>query len=206
MANRHKTPPFICSLQICSSFCRYLFRCYLCLRYTKETTAHAIRYFLQAFAILGIPQETKSDTGPSYLSHKIEQFFNQWRVIPTTGIAHSPTGQSIVERAHGSLKSLLDKHKGRAEILSNTERLSKALYAFYFLNHSFMEPNPPIIRHFSNTTQPQLKERPAVLVKDPETNQILGPFQFITWGKGYSCVSTDKGPCCIPAKTIQPYL
>lgn len=61
-------------------------------------------HFLQAFAILGIPQEIKMDNGSAYTSHKIKQFFNQWGINHTTSIPHSPVGQSIFERAHGSHK------------------------------------------------------------------------------------------------------
>lgn len=54
--------------------------------------------------------------------------------------------------------------------------------------------------------QARLKERPPVLIKDLESSQILGPFPLITWGRGYACVSTDKGPRWIPVKNIKPYL
>ncbi|NWS29208.1 POK6 protein, partial [Polioptila caerulea] len=62
----------------------------------------AIKHLLQAFATFGIPQEIKTHYGPAYISHKLQQFFNMWGIKHTTGILHSPTGQSVVERAHGS--------------------------------------------------------------------------------------------------------
>ncbi|NXY38947.1 POK25 protein, partial [Pomatorhinus ruficollis] len=34
--------------------------------HTGETAQHACRHFLQAFASLGVPQEVKTDNGPTY--------------------------------------------------------------------------------------------------------------------------------------------
>ncbi|NXS30865.1 POK6 protein, partial [Pomatostomus ruficeps] len=59
-----------------------------------------IKHFLLAFATLGVPQQIKTDNGPNYTSQKLKDFFNQWGVKHTMDISHSPTGQSIVERAH----------------------------------------------------------------------------------------------------------
>ncbi|NXU06019.1 POK6 protein, partial [Buphagus erythrorhynchus] len=62
----------------------------------------AIKHFLQTFATLGIPYELKTDDRSAYVSQKMQQFSNLWGIKHTTGIPHSPTGQSIIERAHGS--------------------------------------------------------------------------------------------------------
>ncbi|RMC21072.1 hypothetical protein DUI87_01929 [Hirundo rustica rustica] len=67
------------------------------------------------------------------------------------------------------------------------------------------EPTPPIIRHFSKSTRAKLKENPLVLVRNPETGQIEGPFKLITWGKGYACVSTAVGPKWVAAMHVKPY-
>ncbi|RMB89465.1 hypothetical protein DUI87_34152 [Hirundo rustica rustica] len=84
-------------------------------------------------------------------------------------------------------------------------RLNKALYVLNFPNGSFAEPTPPMIRHFSNSTRVKLKENPLVLVRNPETGQIEGPFKLITWGKGYACVSTAVGPKWLAARHVKPY-
>ncbi|NWI35929.1 POK6 protein, partial [Picathartes gymnocephalus] len=94
----------------------------------------------------------------------------------TTGIPHSPTGQSVVERAHRTLKEVLDQQRGGTETSSPIERLCKALYTTDFLNGSFTELTPPVLQHFSNLTRAKLEEKPPVLIKDPETHQISGPF------------------------------
>ncbi|RMC07740.1 hypothetical protein DUI87_17220 [Hirundo rustica rustica] len=111
-----------------------------------------------AFASLGVPQEIKTDNGPTYIGKVLDKFLKRWGVHHTFGIPHSPT-----------------------------------------------EPTPPIIRHFSNSTRAKLKENPLVLVRNPETGQIEGPFKLITWGKGYACVSTAVGPKWLAARHVKPY-
>ncbi|RMB97193.1 hypothetical protein DUI87_26295 [Hirundo rustica rustica] len=67
------------------------------------------------------------------------------------------------------------------------------------------EPTPPIVRHFSNSTIAKLKENPLVLVRNPETGQIEGPFKLITWGKGYACVSTAVKSKWLVARHVKLY-
>ncbi|NWV24477.1 POK19 protein, partial [Origma solitaria] len=57
-----------------------------------------IKHFLLAFSTLGVPAEIKTDNGPVYISNRLQEFFSLWGIKHTTGIPHSPTGQSIVER------------------------------------------------------------------------------------------------------------
>ncbi|XP_014117515.1 PREDICTED: endogenous retrovirus group K member 18 Pol protein-like [Pseudopodoces humilis] len=46
-----------------------------------------------------------------------------------------------------------------------------------------LEPDPPVIQHFSNSTHAKLTEKPPVLIKDPESQLTSGPFPLITWGR-----------------------
>ncbi|NWY22449.1 PO113 protein, partial [Aphelocoma coerulescens] len=80
--------------------------------HTGETANHVCQHFLQAFASLGVPQEIKTDNGPAYTAQKTRQFLHLWGVDHTFGIPHSPTGQAIVEHAHGTWKHVLEKQKG----------------------------------------------------------------------------------------------
>lgn len=72
----------------------------------------AIAHWQSAFAALGIPQTIKTGNGPVYTSQKTRQFLQLWGVSHQTDIPHLPTGQAILERAHGALKGVLNKQKG----------------------------------------------------------------------------------------------
>lgn len=163
------------------------------IRFTK-------RHFLLAFAALGISQKIKMDNGPAYKSKQLKTFSKG--VKHNTGIPHLLTGQSIFERTHQTLKKV-HQRQGGTEMLPPIERLCKTLY---FLNCSSSEPTPPVLRYFSNLARSKLKEKPPVLVKDDETPQVSGPFQLITWGRGYTCISIPSDPRCLPGKNIKPYL
>ncbi|TRZ07486.1 hypothetical protein HGM15179_019623 [Zosterops borbonicus] len=81
-------------------------------------------------------------------------------------------------------------------------RLVKALFTMNFLNCSFESLNPPIVRHFGKSKQLTLEEKPPVLIKDPETGRMECPHDLVTWGRGYSCVSTPTGLRWFPAKWV----
>ncbi|KAM6306913.1 LOW QUALITY PROTEIN: stabilin-2-like [Podargus strigoides] len=91
----------------------------------------------------------------------------QWGVRHTTGIPHSSTGQAIVERAHGSLKSMLLKQKGGVCTLSPHERLAKAIYVLNFLNQWSDQGGPPIARHFLSAydNQQEIKGKGEVMIR-----------------------------------------
>ena len=170
--------------------------------HTGEKARDVRKHLMRAFATLGIPSQIKTDNGPAYVSTATETSLDSWGVIHTTGIPHSPTGQSLIERSHQSLKRLLQQQKGGVGAATPEERLQKALYVFNFLNCSLLDNNPPIVRHFSANTSFETRVKAPVLVRDPETGKIMGPYPLVTWGRGYACVSTDKGPRWIPAKNV----
>ena len=68
----------------------------------------------------------ETDNGPAYVSKSFAKFCQQWGIRRTKGIPHSPSGQAIVERAHGTLKVLLQKQKG-GEMGSPAKCVAKAL-------------------------------------------------------------------------------
>ncbi|XP_053789323.1 uncharacterized protein LOC128782857 [Vidua chalybeata] len=156
--------------------------------HTGEKTKDIIKHLYMAFSTLGVPKTIKTDNGPGFVSKQFMEFMQQWGIDHITGIPHNPTGQSIVERKHQEIKKLLEQQKDSALTTSPVERLCKALYVLNFMNCSDREPNPPILRHFHNNTRAQLKERPPVLVKDPESRNIK-----------------EQGPRCISGKFIKPY-
>ncbi|NXE49199.1 IGEB protein, partial [Casuarius casuarius] len=96
-----------------------------------------------------------------------------------TGIPHSPTGQAIVERAHRTLKEMLQKQKGGMALGTPSERLAKALYVLNFLNR-WTEGEPAMLKHFNSLSEglrpvPQ-QEKAQVLVKNLAINQWEGPY------------------------------
>lgn len=76
--------------------------------YAGEKAKDASKHFLLAFATLGVPAEVKMDNGPAYVCKQMQEFFS-WGIRHSTGIPHSPPGQSIVERAHQTIKRVLDQ-------------------------------------------------------------------------------------------------
>uniref|UniRef100_A0A8C0UHM9 Uncharacterized protein n=1 Tax=Cyanistes caeruleus TaxID=156563 RepID=A0A8C0UHM9_CYACU len=171
-----------------------------------EKAEHVCKHLMQAFSVLGVPKELKTDNGPAYASRKLEEFLQSWGVTHKRGIPHSPTGQAIVERAHQSLKRVLKRQWDSMKGCAPQDRLSKALFTINFLNCSDSNPNPPVTQHFDSTSNYQLQHRPPVLVRDPETQKILGPFDLVTWGRGYACVSSPQGLRWIPQKWVKPYI
>ncbi|NWU28443.1 POK8 protein, partial [Dyaphorophyia castanea] len=72
-----------------------------------EKTEHAKKHLLQAFVVLEVPRQLKTDNGPVYRSEAFKEFLDKWGVRHKKGIPYSPTGQAVIERAHQMLKTTL---------------------------------------------------------------------------------------------------
>ncbi|RMC00173.1 hypothetical protein DUI87_22775 [Hirundo rustica rustica] len=171
-----------------------------------EKSSDAMKHLIQAFSFLGIPKSIKTDNGPTYTSKEFRSFLQQRGVEHKTGIPYSPTGQAIVERTHQNLKRVLSQQHQALKLETPQIQLSKALFTVNFLNCTFENLNPPIVRHFIENCQLQLKAKPPVMVKDPATRETEGPHDLITWGRGYACVSTPSGPKWVPAGWVKPFI
>ncbi|RMC14802.1 hypothetical protein DUI87_06978 [Hirundo rustica rustica] len=174
--------------------------------HTGEKAGDAIKHLIHAFSFMGIPRELKTDNGPAYKSRELRSFLQQWGVEHKTGIPHSPTGQAMVERTHGTIKRVLHQQQRVLKTESPSVRLARALFTINFLNCSYEGLNPPIVRHFGASSLFGVKERPQVVVRDPGSGGTEGPHDLVTWGRGYACVSTPTGPKWIPAKWVRPYV
>lgn len=174
--------------------------------HTGEKAADVRNHLIHAFSVLGIPSLIKTDNGPAYTSKAVGEFLQTWGVQHRTGIPHSPTGQAVIERTHQTLKRVLARQRGDVQAQTPQLRLCKALFTINFLNCSFDRPEPPVLRHFRQHPQLETKEKPEVLVRDPDSGEIQGPVHLITWGRGYACVSTPSGVKWIPRKWVKPYL
>ncbi|RMC03655.1 hypothetical protein DUI87_19832 [Hirundo rustica rustica] len=176
--------------------------------HTGEKARDVIAHWRQAFAVLGIPSAVKTDSGPAYASQQVRQFLQSWGVSHNFGIPHSPTGQAIVERNHGTLKRVLQKRKRGMQGETPHSRLAKALYTINHLTVPQNSNNPVILNHHlslqasDGVHQPRAKVRVRNLV----TKQWEGPYDLITMGQGYACVSTDTGTHWLPSKCVRPDL
>ncbi|NXP43122.1 POK18 protein, partial [Leiothrix lutea] len=52
------------------------------------------------FAVMGLPQEIKTDNGTGYLARRTCDFLACWGIKHSTGIPGNSTGQAIIERTH----------------------------------------------------------------------------------------------------------
>ncbi|TRZ15490.1 hypothetical protein HGM15179_011601 [Zosterops borbonicus] len=174
--------------------------------HTGEKAVDVMKHLLQAFSFMGIPKLLKTDNGPSYTSRELATFLQQWGVEHRTGIPYSPTGQAIVERTHQNLKRVLAQQGQIQKLDSPQIRITRALFTLNFLNCSFDNLNPPVIRHFVSDPKLKFEKKPPVLVRDPNTLETQGPLELITWGRGYACVAAPEGPKWVPAKWVRPYV
>uniref|UniRef100_A0A8C3DJ31 RNA-directed DNA polymerase n=2 Tax=Neoaves TaxID=3078114 RepID=A0A8C3DJ31_CORMO len=176
--------------------------------HTGEKGRDVIAHWKLAFSVLGVPASVKTDNGPAYASEKTRQFLHLWGVDHTFGIPHSPTGQAIVERAHGTLKHVLDKQKRGMHGETPQSRLAKALYTINHLTVPQNSNNLVILNHFLSLQSAGNRQLPRakVWVRNLLTNQWEGPHELIVWGRGYACVSTDTGIRWLPSKCVRPDL
>ncbi|RMC05656.1 hypothetical protein DUI87_17741 [Hirundo rustica rustica] len=174
--------------------------------HTGEKSSDAMKHLIEAFSFLGIPKSIKTDNGPTYTSKEFRSFLQQWGVEHKTGIPCSPTGQAIVERTHQNLKRVLSQQHQSLKLETPQIQLSKALFTLNFLNCTFGYLNPPVVHHFRENCQLQLKAKPPVMVKDPATKETEGLHDLVTWGRGYACMSTPSGPKWVSAKWVKPFI
>jgi transposase InsO family protein len=62
-------------------------------------------------ALMGIPQQIKTDNGLAFTSSQFKTFCTHWEIDHHMEIPHNPQGQGIIERKHQTLKAQLLKQK-----------------------------------------------------------------------------------------------
>ncbi|NXC39550.1 POK19 protein, partial [Penelope pileata] len=62
-----------------------------------EKGTHVIRHLLSCFAVMGVPNQIKTDNGPAYVGNRVQNFLTEWNIKHVTGIPHVPTCQAIIE-------------------------------------------------------------------------------------------------------------
>lgn len=98
-----------------------------------EKTHNVISHCLDSWAAWENPANLKTDNGPAYTSTSFQVFCKTMQVSHATSLPYNPQGQGIVERAHRTLKELLQKQKeGIAYGRAPKEQLSLALFTLNF--------------------------------------------------------------------------
>jgi transposase InsO family protein len=101
---------------------------------SSERSLNVAGHCLEAWAAWGKPDTLKTDTGPTYTSKSFQNFLKIMQVGHSTSLPYNPLCQGIVERAHRTLKELLQKQKGGiADGLAPKEQLSLAHFTLIFL-------------------------------------------------------------------------
>ncbi|NXK01431.1 POK19 protein, partial [Corythaixoides concolor] len=94
-------------------------------------------------------------------------------VTHVTGIPHSPTGQTIVERAHQLVKGYLRRQNEKGD---PHQRLNKVLFTLNYLCIFGEQEDPPIVIHHRAVGQGR-RAIPGLVVnyKHPKTGLWEGP-------------------------------
>ena len=157
--------------------------------HTGEKANDVISYCLESWAAWNKPRELKTDNGPAYTSQSFTSFCTQMGVTLRHGLPYNPQGQGIIERAHRTLKEVLEKQKGGVgKDMKPKQRLSLALFTINFLQLD-INNNSAADRHFGPPTTSQ----GFVKWKDVLTGQWKGPDPVITWARGSVCVFPQDG-------------
>ena len=123
---------------------------------SSESSKHAISTLLLTFPVKGIPSVLKTDNGPAFTSHSFRSFLVEWNTTHITGIPYNPQDQTIIKRAHCTLKTHVLKQKGGIWKRRHTSYpmnpqllLSLTLYSLNFLNLLKDSSDTRADRHFA---------------------------------------------------------
>jgi transposase InsO family protein len=78
---------------------------------TGKNSKRLIHRMLSTFAIMGIPQQIKTDNGSSFTSSQFKTFCTHWEIAHYMVIPQNPQGQGIIERTYQTLNAQLLKQK-----------------------------------------------------------------------------------------------
>ena len=101
----YKLPPFKLLFVVIDTFSGFIWA----VPSAAETTKAAVTALLQCFSVMGIPVSIKTDNGPAFTANAFRDFMHQWGICHLTGIPYDPQGQAVIERAHHTLKLILNK-------------------------------------------------------------------------------------------------
>ncbi|RMC19448.1 hypothetical protein DUI87_04059 [Hirundo rustica rustica] len=172
--------------------------------HSGEKSSNAVKHLIQAFSFLGIPKSIKTDNGPMYTSKQFRSFLQQWGAQNRHPLLPNRSGH----RGKDPPKS--QKGPQPTTSVSKTRNtpnsVIQSLVHSDFFNCTYENLNPPTVCHFRENCQLQLKAKPPVMVKDPATRETEGPHDLITWGCGYTCVSTLPDLKWVPTEWVKPFI
>lgn len=169
---------------------------------TGEATKNVISHCLHCFSAMGMPEIIKTDNGTGYTSKGFQQFCTQFSILHKTGIPYNPQGQGIIERAHGTLKTQIQKiKKGEVYPISPHTVLNHTLFILNFLNVD-ARGRSAADRFWHPSTQ---QDYAQVRWRDPLDNQWHGPDPVLIWGRGHVCVysQSDGGARWLPERLVR---
>lgn len=165
---------------------------------TREKAHNVMTHCLEAWAAWGKPKHLKTDNGPAYTAKSCQSFCQTMQVHHSTGLPYNPQGQGTVERAHRTLKELLQKQKeGTAYGRTPKEQLSIALFTLNFLILDTHGHNAAD-RHAASAPVTKLD----VKWKDVLTNKWYGPDPVISRSRGAVCIfpQDKEDPIWVPER------
>ena len=131
-----------------------------------ESAKNVQAHWLEAFSHLGHLQQIKTDNGPGYTAGSTEYFLQRWGIQQKTGIPYNPSGQAIVERAHHTFKTLLNKQRRGNQETSSRNLIMLAMCTYNFLNcDNYL--NISIEKHFNLQNLNNKGPHHLVLYRDP---------------------------------------
>uniref|UniRef100_A0A673UG97 RNA-directed DNA polymerase n=1 Tax=Suricata suricatta TaxID=37032 RepID=A0A673UG97_SURSU len=169
--------------------------------HSGEAVTQVIAHCLAAWSAWGRPKMLKTDNGPAYTSKAFSSFCATMGLALRHGIPYNPQGQGVVERAHRTLKVLLEKQEGGiGKGRTPRDRLSLALFTINFLSLDDQGQTAAERHHFPRAT-PRLLAR----WKDVCTGRWCGPDPVLTWSRGAVCVFPQDAevPCWVPERLIR---
>ena len=114
-----------------------------------------------------------------------KNFCIKFQIKHNTVIPYNPQGQTIVERAHQTLKIQIQKLKeGEFKYSSPHQILQHALFVINILNTD-LAGTTAMLRHWCLE---QLNAKPLVKWKDLLSGQWKGPDPLLTSGRGCACI------------------
>ena len=146
----YKLPPFKLLFVVIDTFSSFIWA----VPSTAKTTKAAVTALLQCFSMMGIPASIKTDNGPAFTANAFRDFMHQWGICHLTGIPYNPQGQAIIERAHRTLKLVLNK-QNRGNKLRDPYGpkaiLPIALLTIIYFNWPLHSQETRAERHFSDS-------------------------------------------------------